>query len=862
MGDDRSEQVKKLFDAALVLNTNQREALLDTLDPSLRKEVESLIASHEVSSSFLEQPPPVDSVTITRHKDVEVDDRQIGPYRILSEIGQGGMGVVYEAEQEKPVHRRVALKLIKWGMDTKAVIARFESERQALALMNHPNIASVYDAGATGEGRPYFAMELVHGEPITEYCDKNRLTIKERLGLFIQVCEGVQHAHQKGIIHRDIKPSNILITIQDDKPVPKIIDFGVAKATSQRLTERTVYTELGQLIGTPEYMSPEQAEMTGIDIDTRTDVYSLGMVLYELLVGAQPFDAKELLQLGFDELRRKIREEEPPKPSTKLSRLGELATSAAKSRRVELRSLERDLQGDLDWITMKALEKDRTRRYGSPSDFAADIERHLKHEPVLAGPPSTVYRATKFVRRHLVGVASVTAIALLLVALLAGMTVQATRIARERDRAEKEAAKATAINEFLQETLGSADPYGELGREVTVVEALGEAVKKIEEAFKNQPEIEAAVKTTIGNTYSNLSRYDDAEALLTSALEIRKATLGAEHRDVAECLYRLGELRLVRGDYKRNDYAMAEKDLREALVIRSKLFGKESLEVAEVLIELAGLQYYRSDYEEAEKLYREVLKVRRTLLGDEDGAVAESIHGLAVMLWLQKDLDEAERLLLESLDIARRVGKDQVTTAGLHNLAMFYLEAGDFENAEKVMHEALNVEREVSGDDHHGVAFRMQTLAFILNKKGSYQAAEKQAREALARYQAHFGDRHQDTAISMRILADVLRNLGEYEESEQLYRMSIDILEELLGADHRRTASARNGLGVLLMNVARYDEAEKELLFAFQFFRDNFGEADRRTRETISTLSALYEAWGKPEKAGEYRAMLAKEESE
>jgi serine/threonine protein kinase len=407
------EQVKKLFEAALACDPSERRAFLKgafALDPSLRKEVESLIASHEEADSFLEILPieelkalSLDTTTVTRERGVQTeskDRQQIGPYRILSEIGHGGMGVVYEAEQERPVHRRVALKLIKWGMDTKAVIARFESERQALALMNHPNIASVFDAGATEQGRPYFAMEFVRGEPITEYCDKNRLTIQERLNLFIQVCEGVQHAHQKGIIHRDIKPSNILITIQDDKPVPKIIDFGVAKATSQKLTERTVYTELGQLIGTPEYMSPEQAEMTGIDIDTRTDVYSLGVVLYELLVGAQPFDSKTLRQANFDDMRRTIREEEPPKPSTRLTRLPEPSTTAAKNRRVELRTLARAVSGDLDWITMKALEKDRTRRYGSPFELAADIGRYWRNEPVLAGPPSASYRVQKFVRRH------------------------------------------------------------------------------------------------------------------------------------------------------------------------------------------------------------------------------------------------------------------------------------------------------------------------------------------------------------------------------------------------------------------------------------------------------------------------------
>ncbi len=330
--------------------------------------------------------------------------RTIGPYHLLERIGEGGMGEVWVADQHKPIHRRVALKLIKAGMDTKQVIARFESERQALAMMDHPAIAKVFDAGETDEGHPYFVMEYVQGIPITAYCDQYRLTTQERLELFSHVCEGVQHAHQKAIIHRDLKPSNILVAIQDAVPVPKIIDFGVAKATAQSLTERTMYTELGMLIGTPEYMSPEQAEMSGQNVDTRTDVYSLGAILYELLVGALPFDPKELRRAGFDEIRRKIREQDPPKPSTKVSTMGEDSTTQAHNRRMERPALIRQLKGDLDWITMKALEKDRTRRYGSPAELAADIDRYLHHQPIVARPPSTVYKAKKFVRRHRVGV--------------------------------------------------------------------------------------------------------------------------------------------------------------------------------------------------------------------------------------------------------------------------------------------------------------------------------------------------------------------------------------------------------------------------------------------------------------------------
>ena len=445
MTREQFERVQKLFDQSERLESSARREFLARAcpdDDEVRAEVERLLdeetgdmrLSHvrRAVEQVLEAPVPdpgrEDSAEFGRDRiarklgegriDASIFDQstaikppspdrhapnRIGPYRILCEIGEGGMGIVYEAEQQKPVRRKVALKLIKWGMDTKQVIARFESERQALALMNHSNIAAVYGAGATREGRPYFAMEYVHGIPITEYCDKHRFTIKERLELYVQVCEGIQHAHQKGIIHRDIKPSNVLVAVQDDKPLAKIIDFGVAKATSQRLTEHTVSSELGHLIGTLDYMSPEQAEMTNLDIDTRTDVYSLGVLLYELLVGTLPFDPIDLRAAGLLELQRKLSEEGPPRPSARLSGLGRASTTTAKNRRIEVKTLNRQLKGDLDWITMKALEKDRIRRYETASALAADIRRHLSYEPVLASPPSLRYLSGKFVRRNRTG---------------------------------------------------------------------------------------------------------------------------------------------------------------------------------------------------------------------------------------------------------------------------------------------------------------------------------------------------------------------------------------------------------------------------------------------------------------------------
>ncbi|HEC04372.1 MAG TPA: serine/threonine protein kinase, partial [Phycisphaerales bacterium] len=429
-------------------------------DAALRKRVEALLNAHEkAGDDFLESLPIGDTITLDSPSLTEGPGTVVGPYKLLEKIGEGGMAVVYLAEQERPLRRRVAVKIIKLGMDTKQVIARFEAERQALAIMDHPNIAKVLDAGTTETNRPYFVMELVKGMSITEYCDRHQMSARERSELFIQVCHAIQHAHQKGIIHRDIKPSNVMVTQRDDRPVPKVIDFGTAKALNQRLTEKTLFTSHAQIIGTPAYMSPEQAELGELDIDTRTDIYSLGILLYELLTGTTPFEAQKLHEAGYLEMQRMIREEEPAKPSTKLSRLGDTLTDVARQRRSTPELLRRTVRGDLDKIVMKSLEKDRTRRYETANALTMDVERYLRNEPVEAHGPSVSYLIQKFLRRHRVGSLVALAFTISIIAIIAALSMWDQN---RRQRAEAESNRHRSILSQARESIANGDHQGAL----------------------------------------------------------------------------------------------------------------------------------------------------------------------------------------------------------------------------------------------------------------------------------------------------------------------------------------------------------------------------------------------------------------
>jgi serine/threonine protein kinase len=762
----------------------------------------------------------------------------VGPYHLITKLGEGGMGQVWLAEQSAPVKRQVALKIIRGGRYDGSALMRFDLERQTLAIMDHPAIAKVFDAGSTAEGQPYFVMEYVPGPPLTDYCDRKRLSARERLALFIKVCEGVQHAHQKAIIHRDLKPSNILVVEVDGKPVPRIIDFGIAKAITQQSGDETLVTRAGGMVGTPGYISPEQADPSVLDVDTRTDVYSLGVILYQLLTGVLPFDAKHWKTKPLHEVLRQLHEEDPLSPSTRISGDG-TSTAVAEKRSTDAHQLASLLRGDLDWITLKALEKDRARRYGTPSELAADINRYLRNEPVTARPASLSYRVKKYVQRHKFGTAAAAVLVLLLAGFGVMQAIELRRITRERDRADR-------VTKFMTGMFKVSNPSEARGNTVTAREILDKSSKDIDKGLANDPELQAQMMSVMGDVYENLGLYPQSESLLTRALETRRRTLGPRNRDTLQSMRDLGMLQ-----HKQSRYPEAEKLLRETIDVQRRVLGPEDRDTLQSMSDLALVLCDEGRFAESEKLQREELEIAKRVLGPQDKLVISGTTRLAIDFAYEGNYAEAENAFREVLEIDQRTfGPDDPQVLGdVNNLAATFQHEKRYPEAEKLYRESLETKRRILGPEHPGTLLTMGNLAQVLTAEERYPESEKLLRDVVEIKRRVLGPDHRATLVSMGNLAAVLTSEGRFSEAEQLDRQTLDAERRTLGPDHSDTLVTSYELSWTLVKEKRYADAEKLYQDTFDRQRRALGPDHPDTAQTAYDLAAAFAQDGKRDEA-------------
>jgi eukaryotic-like serine/threonine-protein kinase len=874
-----------------------RRACVDR--PGLRERLHEIALAVSASDPAA-KPSPVPSSVGDRVRAMELAfapqesaSTTIGPYKLLQKIGEGGFGVVWMAEQQEPVRRRVALKVIKSGMDTREVIARFEAERQALALMDHPNIARVFDAGATDTGRPYFVMELVRGIPITRYCDENRVPTEARLNLFIAVCHAVQHAHQKGIIHRDLKPSNIIVTLHDGVPVPKIIDFGIAKATETQLTQRTLFTQFHAFIGTPAYTSPEQMEMSGLDVDTRSDIYSLGVLLYELLAGKPPFDPDALMKSGLEEMRRTIREVDPQRPSHRLRTFSkEIRTTVARQRGTDAARLSLLLRGDLDWIVMHCLEKDRTRRYDTANALAADVRNYLNDETVSARPPSAGDRLHKFIRRHKLGFAAGAAIA---VSLIAGLVTSSVLLVGERTARERAVAaeatqsglrqKSAQVAQFMTEMLNGVGPGVALGRDTKLLrDILDATARRLDTELRDQPAVAADLRDTLGAVYCDLGEYTIAEKLLRAAVATHRTYSGNNSAETATSLHHLGVANMRLGKA-----AEAETALREALAIRRKLFGNEHPAVADTLYQLAFVPDAHRSAADRRSMMEEALAICRHAHGEEHPEVARAIAGLGYVAQMALDHESGARLHAEALAMRRRLLGNEHPDVAASLDALGYSCAHTLDrksDAAAAYGEAFAIRRKMLGDQHPKMVVSLlrftgqkpardvdpETLAVVRGFVASQRrllphdsALLGPSLLALASLE-DLPDRHPDEAQDLRreahALLETSRSNGTPLDAEVIDAMfffgwskfianvpaeGLAMCEETLklahaafGADGRATFFPTHTLAWLYLGMGRQDEAALQFEAAVRLGRNALGENHAITLVDLAALGACY----------------------
>jgi serine/threonine protein kinase/tetratricopeptide (TPR) repeat protein len=794
---DQWPLIKEIVGHALECGPDERQAFLDAKcagDGVLRAEVDSLIAAYDEADG-LSLPGWAGAFASTGDA-----PRSIGPYRLLRELGVGGMGQVWLAEQTEPVRRQVAIKLIRAGLYDKRVLQRFLSERQSLALMNHPAIAKIFDAGATPDGQPYLVMEYVDGLPITDYCDRHTLTIAERLKLFQLVCEGVQHAHQKAVIHRDLKPSNILVTEIDGRPMPQIIDFGVAKGLIRDVDPPTLFTQMGTVVGTLGYMSPEQWQLDAGDVDTRTDVYSLGVVLYELLVGALPFDPATLR--SYASLRRSM-DMEAPKPSTRLRMPADSSAQVAHHRGTDLGPLRHQLRGDLDSVVLKALENDRQRRYATPAELSADIGNYLRNEPVSAHAPSVAYRSRKYLRRHWAATTVAAGCFALLIVFAVAQTIQLRNTRLERDRADQ-------ITDFMTKIFKVVDPSEARGNTVTAREILDKSSQQIETGVGLDAGVQSDLLQVMASTYTNLGLYARAHSLAQTALDNRRRLLGPQNPKTLESLQQIGDILFLEGHS-----AEAEDSLRRTLELQVRVLGLDDVHALDTQNTLVSILVSKGRFSEAEKLGRETVAAETRTLGPRNVLTLVTSRLLAGALMRQSRFDEAERLFRQTVSVQREVlGPDHPDTLKSEfSLGGMLREQGKYPEAVVVYRDVLAARRRVLGDEHPVTADTMATLAMGLamdpsNDPSRHAEAEDLFRKALAIEMPKVGPESRFTTRAEEGLANLLDAEHRYAEAESLQREVLRVRLKVLGPDNTDTLLTQTNLADVLYNEGRVEEAE------------------------------------------------------
>lgn len=874
MTPERLQKIEELYCEAAELTPAEREAFLERTcaeDAELRREVEALfLETANTKAPFASIIVGAADALTSAQK--EFIGRRVGSYRITSIIGQGGMAEVYRAVRDDDHYQKeVAVKLVRPGRITSFMLARFRHERQILASLEHPFIARLLDGGATDDDLPYFVMEYIEGQPITEYCDEHNLSIKRRLKLFRSACAAVQYAHRNLVVHRDLKPSNILVTKEG---VPKLLDFGIAKLLAPDLSANAVtvaQTMTMMRLMTPDYASPEQVK--GEPITTATDVYALGAVLYELLTGERPHKFKDYT---LPEIERAICGAEIERPSHLVERRGKAPAR-----------LRRELSGDLDNIVLMALRKEPERRYQSVEQLSEDIRRYLEGRPVTARHDTLIYRAGKFIQRHKASVAVASTIVLLL-AVFAGLaSLQATRIARERDRANQ-------VTEFLVKSFEVSDPGTARGNSITAREILDSSAAKIRRELQGQPRLQAALMDTMGRVYYKLGLYDSALPLLKDALELNRQALGREHPDVASTLNNLALVLHAKGDFAaaeplyrealemrrkllgderaevaaslnnfglflkdKGDYEQAEINLRQALALRRKLFGASHVDVAESLNELGVVLKQKGDFKAAEPLYREALEMRRRLLGENHPAVAETTNNLATLLDSMGRYLDAEPLSRQALALYRSLlGEEHPHVAvSLSNLAGILKRKRDYDGAEQLYRQALGIMRKQHGDEHPELAILLNNLGALLREKGDYEQAEPLFRQALAMRRKLLKEGHPSIITGLQNLATVLLLKGSPAVAEPLYREAMQMALKSLPPGHWIAAESHSNLGTCLTKLKRLPEAEEHLLTGYEGLKKALGDEHERTQKAVASLIELYNTWGKEEEAARYRTL-------